>query len=263
MTDPHSHSSRWDDARQLIVEAAFHRMRGASLRDILSFLGPKALAEAARELVLEEQRANVRAPSPETVALHFRRPDTQRVFNLDELAEELLLQACAQIVEAAEDAVVGYLEAADAVAASGDLAEVARAMAKDLAQYQPGSVDPLIDARERLYFTAVALCDDESAVAKKLRKTMERVADGWVPVYKRFLEVSRRRMVQGYEERDLAVLVSMLLDGETLRYRFSGNLDFEKVFAAVIRLFWAFTAPIDGDDPDVVGELTRDLPKGT
>ena len=248
-------SSDRKETRALIVEAAFRLVAQASLDDVLRFVGPTSLAEAAHDLVIEDKRAGVKAPAAETVAYHFHEKGTARKFDIEALAGELLSQACEQIVEAAHIAQVEYLDAAERFADGGTLDAVATAVGKDLANYRPGSDDALVDARERLYFTAVALCDDESAMASQLRETNERTLNAAIPVYERFLALSGRRIVAGFDVRDLAALISMFLEGESLRYRYRASLAEQKIAHAVIRMFWAFTLPQDEVERDIQAEL--------
>jgi hypothetical protein len=244
--------------RDLILEAAFLSVAEASLDDLLSFMGPTSLARAASEMIETDQRLGVRSPAPETVAYHFHTPDTERQFDLGQLADELIDQACAQTIEAATDARQTYLDAGERFAETRNFDAVITAIDGDLAHYRPGSADPLVDARERVYFTAIALCDVGSSIARKLQQTSERSVESAVPIYERFLELTGRRLVDGFDTRQLATLVAMLLEGQSLRARYRGELPVEKIAAAVIRIFWAFSVRCDSEEPDIHADLTAD-----
>jgi hypothetical protein len=89
-----------------------------------------------------------------------------------------------------EDARRTYLAAADRFSETRSLDAVVTAIDADLAQYRPGGADELVDARERVYFTAVALCDLGSTIAQKLQRTNELSVETAVPIYDRFLELT-------------------------------------------------------------------------
>jgi hypothetical protein len=245
--------------RDLIVEAAFLSLAEASLEDLMSFVGPTSLARASKGLIEAERRVGVRPPAPETVAYHFHTPGTSRQFDLGTLADELIEQACSQTVEAAEDARQTYLAAAEHFAASHKFEAVIAAVDADLEHYRPGSADALVDARERVYFTAVALCDLGSSIARKLQQTNARSVDSAVPIYERFLQLTGRRMAGRFTVRELAALVAMLLEAQSLRARYKGELPIEKIAAAVIRIFWAFTVRQDAAESDVSADLVSAL----
>jgi hypothetical protein len=243
--------------RDLIIEAAFLSLAQASLKDLMSFLGPTSLARAAAEVLDTQQRIGVNAPAPETVAYHFHTSDTERQFDLVQLAEELIEQACAQTVEAAEDARRTYLAAADRFSETRSLDAVVTAIDDaDLAQYRPGGADELVDARERVYLTAVALCDLGSTIAQKLQRTNELSVETAVPIYDRFLELTGRRLVEGFDTKELATLIAMLLEGQSLRARYKGELPLATIANAVVRIFWAFSVTVDAEEPDVHAELS-------
>jgi hypothetical protein len=243
--------------RDLIIEAAFLSLAQASLEDLMSFVGPTSLSRAAADLLETEGRLGVRAPAPETIAYHFHTPDTERQFDLVRLADELIDQACAQTIEATEDARRTYLAAAEHFAETRSFEAIITAVDDDLAHYRPGSADALVDARERVYFTAVALCDLGSSIARKLQQTNERSVETAVPMYERFLEVTGRRLVDGFDTREFAALVAMLLEGQSLRARYRGELPLEKIAQAVIRIFWVFSVPRGSAEPDIYADLSN------
>jgi hypothetical protein len=218
--------------------------------------GPTSLARAAGELIETESQIGVRAPAPETIAYHFHTPGTERKFDLGRLANELIDQACAQTVEAEEDARQTYLAAAERFAETRSLDALITAVDDDLAHYRPGIADALVDAWERVYFTAVALCDLGSSIARKLQQTNERSVETAIPIYERFLELTGRRLVDGFDTRELAALIAMLLEGQSLRARYKGELPLAKIAQAVIRMFWAFSVPCSLAESDIYADLS-------
>jgi hypothetical protein len=248
-----------DKTREFLVDAAFRAVAEASLTDLLAFLSPKTIAERARELMETDARSDDRAPSAPTVAYHFHVAGTSRKFDRQTLVDTLIDRACEQVADAARSAAEEYLRAADALAAGHDLDSVYQAVEHDIDMYRPGLVDRSVDARERLFFTAMATCDDGGHAAERLRETDARVETIFVGVYERFLMLTGRRVVSGYTTRELAILVSMLLNGEAMRYRYGNSLRASQVTRAIMRIFWAFTTRNGLPDPDVEGDLLANL----
>jgi hypothetical protein len=252
---------RGDATHELIAEAAFRLISDASPDDFLGFLGPKRLADQAERIVFDDRRVGIRPPAPGTVGTHFAREGSHHAFDRGRLAGELVRRASADIAAAADAGQEGYFEAIDRFAATGDFDALVEAVAGDVDHYRPGGADPLTDARERLYFVATALADAESSFATPLRETQRDSVAKAAVIYRRVLEVTGRRMVDGYDETELATLIAMLMEGESLRHRSGASIAVEKVADAIFRIFWALTADADDPDPDYKADLTRHLPR--
>lgn len=199
------------------------------------------------------------AAAPMSAFLGFLNTEPESRHLDGELVETLVDRACQQTEEAAQVSAAGYLEAARMLAEGDAIAAVIDAIGNDLAQYRPGSIDPLVDGRERLYFTSAALCERNEMIASRLRDADTSSIDGFTVVYEEFLALTSRRMCAGFSTRDLAVLISMLLNGEGIRQRYGCSLPIEHIGAAVLRIFWAFTIPLGSPDTDVEAELMKNL----
>jgi hypothetical protein len=237
------------------LETAFRALADATLSDLLSFLEPKRISDDARALIHEKRRIGVRPPHPTTVAYHFHVDGTERKFDRDKLVTEMLDRACRQVEETARESAATYIRAAESIAETGSVESIYQALEDDHERYSPGSAAEPVDARERLYLAAIALSDQGTDIANKLRAARTASDETFVNVYEKFLDMTGRRLVDGYTTRDLAVLISMLLNGESMRSRFRDSLPMETVAGAVVRMFWAFTIPADASAPDVEAEL--------
>jgi hypothetical protein len=65
-----------------------------------------------------------------------------------------------------------------------------------------------------------------------------------------------RRLVEGFDTKELATLIAMLLEGQSLRARYKGELPLATIANAVVRIFWAFSVTVDAEEPDVHAELS-------
>jgi hypothetical protein len=254
ITDPMS-----EDTRELIIAAALSAIGNASVADTLSFLGPQTLAEESRELITRGRQLGVRPLTPSNVAFHFAKDGTSRQFDRDALVNELVDRACDRVANLAQTSARRYVLAAQELVDSQSAEPVHDAIAADMASYRPGGEELAGDAGARVYYLAVAMCDLDKELAGKLRAT-DTVTDGtFIGVYEEFLELTGREPIEGYETRDLALLISMLLNGEEIRYRYKNTLPAEMLSDAVMRIFWAFTVPCGAPTKDIEAELIASI----
>jgi AcrR family transcriptional regulator len=223
-----------------MVDVAFREVGQAGVSELLDFLTPERIVESAEE-----------ALTGDNVRYHFHKPKSQRQFDREALFLELLERACDQVAQASRKVTETHLANATAMESSGEVAPLYEAVAAGLEHYRPGAEDPAVDAREVIYFLGIALCDHERSVAQQLRATDEQTESTFARVYERFLDMTGRRIAAGYSVRDLAKLISMLLNGESMRYRYGNSLPLAKVADAGMRLFWALTTPEGEEDWDI------------
>jgi hypothetical protein len=243
--------------KRLLVEASLRRVAEASLDEFLAFLTPVAVAARAERLIADERRDS-EPPRESTVRYHFKREGTRAGFDLDALAAQLVDFACEAVEQISRTSAADYMAAITSLKEAGSLEPVAQALASELGVYRPGGTpDPFADARERVFFMAIAAADDGGETARRLRECDRLTEQLFAGIYDAGLAITGRRMVGGYSTRDLAKLISMFLNGEAMRYRYGNSVAVSTVVDTVLRLFWVFTASHDEQDLDVAANLMR------
>lgn len=114
-----------------------------------------------------------------------------------------------------------YLTALDRAAAIGTLAPLSDVVRDDLDAYAPGASDAPTSLSERAYLLAVAASDGAPDLARQLRHIRKRELELYLPIYRRGLELSGRRLRAGLTLLDVAGAVAHLLEGASFARRHS------------------------------------------
>jgi hypothetical protein len=107
-----------------------------------------------------------------------------------------------------------------------------------------------VAARERLFYLAVAACDDDPDLARRLRDLAAATARAFEPVVAQYLSVTGRRPRPGSSLAELPLLVGGLLEGLVLRMR-ADPAGLDRAALSVLRALEGWTEPAaqrDGDE---------------
>jgi hypothetical protein len=242
---------------------------GADGRDVRA----EIVAAALRQVGEVDLAALFRAVTPDTLAAgepwsastvryHFGAHDDDArgrlAFQRRDLGLAVLAAALADAVGASSDAADAYEDTAASLATAGTVDEVLAAMAANLAAFVPGASTEDVSPRERMYFLALAVCDDDRGVARELREARARQIARYLPMYQAFLDALGRDLRPGRTLRDLANAIYALLDGHIARLRFDPNTPSEWVGDTVMSVFASFTVRRGAEPRDLVRELLGD-----
>jgi hypothetical protein len=181
-------------------------------------------------------------------------------FDRKKLGLELVDRALQQARATVERNAAIYEGVAGALPALKDLERVLIAIIGDLDSYAPGAtdgVDPT--AQERMFLLALACCDEDRELASRLLDHQLANTARHAHVYEAFMKRTSRRLVSHASVAQLADLISMLLEGVSLRRRFDPDFDMTAVAKAVIRIFWAFTVSDGEAEPLYEKELLASI----
>jgi len=156
--------------------------------------------------------------------------------------------------------------------AAGLLADVSydEMMVENVESLMPGAdADPLLAARERIWWTAVAAADTDGAIARDVRRTYDAISAAFLGATADVLAANGRRPRDGMMLDDLVVLLGIFTDGLTSRGRIDPDATPEYLAMQEARVFWMLTeedpdhvpAPAEGDeaDPDAPAAIDRRL----
>ena len=148
----------------------------------------------------------------------------------------------------------GYLQAADTIRRGGGPEAITAAVAGDLRDYVPSGI-PDVDARERTYYLAVAMADDNRGVARQLREFLEAHKAIHQVAYQAFLALFNRRPATSVTFDGLYYAVSGYLEGVQLYKRYGLAVSDDRITDSMIRIFWAHTRPLTGPEHHPLGEM--------
>ena len=219
--------------REQIVEAALRRIGDTDLSGLFRAVTPDGLAADADW-------------SASSVRYHFGTPPDgdapgRLAFNRRDLALAVLEAALQDAVGASADAAEVYRAAADGLPARGSMDEVLDAVRANLDAFVPGASPEDVSPRERMYFLALAICDEDRDVSRTLREARARQIDRYAPMYRAYLDALDRELRPDRTVTDLANAVYALLDGHIARLRFDPSVPSAWVGEAVLTLFASFT----------------------
>lgn len=233
--------------REAIVDAALRGMGDADLDHLFRAVTPESLAQ-------DEPW------SASTVRYHFgaRAQDQdggRLAFQRRDLALAVLEAALRDAAEASADAAEIYQQAAAALPASGSMDDVLAAIAANLDAFVPGASSEDVSPRERMYFLALAVCDEDRDVARLMRAVRAGQIERYAPMYRAYMDALGRELKPGRTVEDLANTIYALLDGHIARLRFEPNVPSEWLGETVLSIFASFTVR-RGDEPhDATSEL--------
>ncbi|MDO9407873.1 hypothetical protein [Patulibacter sp.] len=219
--------------REEIVEAALRRIGDADLSGLFRSVTPDALAADAPW-------------SASSVRYHFgTAPDDDAAgrlaFNRRDLGLAVLEAALQDAIGASADAADVYRAAAESLPSRGSMDEVLDAVKANLAAFVPGASPEDVSPRERMYFLALAVCDEDRDVSRRLREARSRQIERYAPMYRAYLDALDRELHPERTVADLANAIYALLDGHIARLRFDPSVPSEWVGEAVLTLFASFT----------------------
>lgn len=184
--------------------------------------------------------------------------------------EHVLLIALRALAEhrrrVAETSVNRYLAALTAAGRDGDLGPLVAAIKADLDASTPGATEQgSALTSERVRSIAVAAADASADIARQLRLDQQQRLAQYLPVYDLAMAMTGRVLRDGISAGDLALQVSLLLEGIAQRRRFDPSVDERRALDAVLSIFQGLTRPADqpgsrGPVATFVAELGRGRP---
>jgi len=233
--------------RDEIVEAALRQIGDTGLDGLFRGITPDALAAGSPW-------------SASSVRYHFGSRGEDRdhgrlAFQRRDLALAVLDAALQDAIGASEDAAQIYHRAAAALPARGSMDDVLAAITANLSLFVPGASPEDVSPRERMYFLALAVCDEDRDVARAMREARSRQLDRYEPMYRAYMDALDRELKPGRTLRDLANAIYALLDGHIARLRFDPNTPSDWVGETVLTLFASFTVRRGQPVRDAASEL--------
>lgn len=176
-------------------------------------------------------------------------------FQRRDLGLAVLEAALADAVNASHSAAEMYDAAAASLPARGSMDEVLAAITANVDAFVPGALPDDVSPRERMYFLAIAVCDDDREVARTLREARARQIERYGPMYRAYLDALGRELKPGRTLEDLANAIFALLDGHIARLRFDPQVPSDWVGETVLTLFASFTVRRGETPHDAASEL--------
>lgn len=198
-------------ARSSITEAALEMVGEAELDDLVRVLTPERLA-------------NVGDWAPSTVRYHFggRSIDggpRDLGFRRRELAVEVVRLAVERAERATLEAVERWDDALAEPEGSGDVTTLVAVMNENLARFVPGGSAEDSGSRDRAYYLALAVADDDPEIARLLRDSRARQIQAWAPALVTYVRATGRRLRPGRSAEELAAALYAVVDGQLVRLR--------------------------------------------
>ena len=233
--------------RDEIVAAAMRQVGDVDLAALFRAVTPETLAADERW-------------SASSVRYHFGAREEgdgrgRLSFQRRDLALAVLAAALGDAVGASSDAADAYETVAATLRTAETLDEVLAAMAQNLAAFVPGATTADVSPRERMYFLALAVCDDDRAVARELREARTRQIERYLPMYQAFIDALDRELRPGRTLQDLANAIYALLDGHIARLRFDPSTPSDWLGDTVTSVFASFTVRRGAEPQDVARDL--------
>jgi hypothetical protein len=210
------------------VDVALGLLADTGAEDLLKFLNPRKIAEALDN----ESETNIRS------AFDPRGGKTMsRVY----LATMMLTRALEQLRIETRANSDGYLQAAEAVSQGGGAEGISAAVVADVRDFIVDDADEETRARERMYYLALTLADNEAEIREELARGYQDFRDNYAPAYKAFLEATHRRIASDTTETALRQALGALMEGFTAHQRIGVGIPEDVVADAVMRVFLGYT----------------------
>lgn len=233
--------------RDAIVESALRKIGDADLDHLFRAVTPESLAKQEPW-------------SASTVRYHFgaRAQDTddgRLAFQRRDLALAVLEAALEDATAASADAADLYQQAAASLPATGAMDDVLAAITANLNAFVPGASTDDVSPRERMYWLALAVCDEDRDVARLLRAARGRQIERYGPTYQAYMDAMDRELKPGRTVADLANTIYALLDGHIARLRFDPHVPSDWLGDTVLCIFASFTVRRGEEPRDTAAEL--------
>ena len=212
-----------------MLQAAVGLVEQADLADLLSFLGTRAVADAA----------DVR---PATVHHHFANPDKTAKPN-----ERL---AAAVLETVLDDNITS--QAAEPLASATDKPALDPSDLRFMGQVASDNLRQRLDDRTQavVTFLAAAAAANDPAAKAAARRDYERIRDSLVGVFDTLIVLLGRRYEPGWSSEQVALFGNALSDGLVLHHQYDPEgVDPDRYGELCWRLWETVTSPADGDAP--------------
>jgi hypothetical protein len=233
--------------RGAIVDAALRRIGDADLDHLFRAVTPESLAKSEPwSASTVRYHFGARAQDQDNGRLAFQRRD---------LALAVLEAALHDATVASADAAELYQQSAAALPAAGTMDEVLAAITANLNAFVPGASTDDVSPRERMYWLALAVCDEDRDVARLLRDARGRQIERYGPTYQAYMDALGRDLKPGRSVLDLANTIYALLDGHIARLRFEPSVPSAWLGETVLSIFASFTVRRGEEPRDAADEL--------